>query len=504
MNRIIRLIFLPVLICLTILPFSAGGVEYNRYHAGIHFDSNISGGYFKPAQLAEFAEDFDFDAIIFADHDRMTVEYGVFPLRKLLKKKETREAVDTYGFDNYIYTLDSLDRQYPNLTVIPGLEIGPYYYWTGSPISKDLALNNWHQHMMVFGLESSEDYAGIPTTSAKQRGDYYWNNIDWGNIKLESLPGEFKIDIMAALLVLLGIILFFIVQRKVVDFGGQMIKMRRRAYKVPAVFLIIISIAFLALDYPFKPYLYSAYNPNLGEIPAQGVINYVNSKGGLVYYAHPEADADTDMGAIHMKTMPYMHLLLSTHDYTGFAIFGEGWKFTGDIGGNWDLVLRQYCESSRDKPVWIIGESDFEGDVELKGMREVTTYVWAQDKSRKSIMEALSAGRCYATQIFASNFIWLDEFYIRNESGDTAISGETVKFDSTITLRMKFTTADDHNGFEAMIIRNGEQLATAPFDQDFQIDFTDEPPPGKNYYRLWVLYRGYPTLATNPIFIIKN
>lgn len=464
-------------------------VDYDRYMVAIHLDSDISGAIFPPEKLVEFAAEMGFDAVIFGDHVRAEVEYGIFPFRNIVKKRLVRPSVNTFGEDNYLDMFEELDRQYPTLTVIPGMETGPHYYWTGNPFSENLVMHNWHRHMLVFGLKTGRDFRNIPTSAAKTR---------------RGLGSSALIDILALGGIFLGVFLFRRVQIKTMRFSSQLLTVRRRPHKIKGIMLIIFCLAILVNDFPFTKYTCSPYRGDLGEKPAQDLIDYVRAKGGLVYYAHPEADTESDFNGIKMITESYVDLLLNTHGYTGFAVFCTGWREAGKIGGVWDQTLNQYCTGERKEPPWIISELDFEGDINYQAMRELTTYIWAEDNSREALLNALSIGRCYASEIYGSNFVWLDEYYIKDAYGEERISGETLTTVSPITLRLKFTVAEDRDYFEALIIRNGSQIATIPFDQSFEIDFEDDPPLGKNYYRVWTLYYGLPVIATNPIFVVRK
>jgi hypothetical protein len=205
-----------------------------------------------------------------------------------------------------------------------------------------------------------------------------------------------------------------------------------------------------------------------------------------------------------LVTKNYVHLLLETKDYTGFAVFAEGWQKAGIPGGEWDQALYQYCMGQREKSSWIIGEVQFEGNLPPEFLKEVATYIWAPNCDKKSILEALARGKCYASQRWGPNLIWLDKWTITEPFGQEAISGETLSSAGNVVLHFNFTVVEDKEGFEASIIRNGRQLANVAFDETMTMDYEDAPPEGKNYYRLWVYYHGTPLLATNPIFVFKT
>lgn len=462
---------------------------YNRYTVGIHFDTNISGGHYTPEKLVQLAVLTGLDAVIFCDHDRMDVEYGFPPLENIVKKTISEPSLVTYGAEKYVNLMERLNTKYPELTVIHGTEAGPGYYWSGDFFSKDLTLHSWHQHMMVIGLQNPTDYENIPSTSSMVRAGY---------------DHRIYFDIAAAAGIFLGLYMTRIRVTRTVNFSGQKMRVKKKPVKWLGILLILFCAAMLINDYPFTKRLYSPYAGNPNPEASQALIDYAVSKNALVYYAHPEGEYSGDFNGVSIHTEPYTDLLLKTRNYTGFAVFGEGWKMAGQPSGEWDQVLYQYCTGERTRPVWVVGELDFEGDLPAEFLMEVSTFVWAKENNRESILSALAKGRNYCSQIWGPNIIALDEWSVADSSGNRAISGETISTDEPVNLRFNFTVKNDKTGFEALIIRNGRQLATVSFDESMEIDFPDDTPQGKSFYRLWVLYRGTPVLAANPIFVERG
>lgn len=478
---------IPALLLVWVLAGYCQATQYQRFIVGLHYDSNVSGGILPPHQMVKLSIDNRMDAVIFCDHLRKEVEYGINPLRKIVRKKVSFPSVSTYGTSNYLQMMDELDQKNPSITIIPGVEVGPSYYWSGNPIDKSLKLHNWHQHMLVFGLDKGSDYDEIPGTSAGQ-GSEEWIE-------------DYNRDIGAAAVIFIGIILMLMRVKRKVKYLGQSMRVKRRPYKYWGLLLIVAGVLLLANDYPFKKTKFSPYESGHCIEASQEVINHVISRGGLIYYAHPEAEYAGQIDWINTITHPYANLLLKTKDYTGFAIFAEGWKVSGVPGGIWDRTLYQYINGEREKPVWVVAEVDFEGTLPANFIREAATYVWAADKSRESVLEALAKGRCYAAQIWGPNMIWLDRWSLDNGAGEEKISGETLSAGESVNIHFSFTVADDADNFEVFIIRNGRQVANIPFDDSIDLHLKDSFPVGNTFYRLWVLYKGLPALATNPIFV---
>ncbi len=486
-NSHLSLMFIPALLMI----FAASGFSqsspYQRYAVGLHYDSNVSGGMLPPEQMVQLSIDNRMDAVVFCDHLQKEVEFGLRPLRKILKKRVAYPSVTTFGVEQYIQLMDSLNGANPGITIIPGTEVGPSYYWSGHPLDKSLKLHNWHQHMLVFGVENPEVYENMPGTLANKYREELYERTDR--------------VIGAGVVIVVGIFLFFFVVKKKIAFSSQTMKVGKHPYRFIGIILIIGAVILLFNDYPFRKKVLSQYESGHCGEAAQAVINHVISNGGLIYYAHPEAEFSGQIGWINCITHPYANLLMTTRNYTGFAIFAEGWKVAGVPGGLWDRTLYQYCNGERSKPVWAVAEVDFEGNLPANFIREACTYVWAENKSKESIMEALKKGRCYAAQIWGPNMIWMDHWSIDNGEGAEKISGETLNSSGLVNLHFGFTVAEDKENFEVFVIRNGRQVANIPFDDSFDMALKDIPPGGNTYYRLWVLYKGLPVIASNPIFV---
>ena len=77
-----------------------------------------------------------------------------------------------------------------------------------------------------------------------------------------------------------------------------------------------------------------------------------------------------------LETSEHTHLLQETKGYTGFSIFYEGYKKVGKPGGLWDVILIEYCQGLRKKPIWAIGGLAFDRGGELSSrMRGLQTIV---------------------------------------------------------------------------------------------------------------------------------
>ncbi|MFH1232038.1 MAG: hypothetical protein V1709_11155, partial [Planctomycetota bacterium] len=131
---------------------------------------------------------------------------------------------------------------------------------------------------------------------------------------------------------------------------------------------------------------FNQYNSSQGYAPYQDLINYVNSKGGLVFWSHPEARESKLIRGIKVNTLAYPEAIEATTNYTGFGIFWEGYQKIGLPNGIWDNVLKEYCDGRRSKPVWAIGELDDYGE---KDISRLLTVLLLKQKSYQTAIDAL-------------------------------------------------------------------------------------------------------------------
>lgn len=508
---------------------------YIRLNAAIHCDTEISGGRYSPEELAVFLKQQKLDAAFITDHDHVSAEYGLAPFRNVVKYRCQRPSIHTFGAENYIQKIAAINKQYPNLTVFPGIEAVPFYHWEGSLFRQNLQLINWHRHLLVLGLNSAKDIEGLPSPVNKQYGGFSASKIFTGGFALLGLllfASSYVNMIRSQKKQHEKIPELHLVKNRtekmLITKTGRIVEQKQNmlpySYRISNYsgdktqgnwskkILLIVGFIFCILvfinSYPFRVQQFSHYSNTYGAGPYQALIDYVNAKNGLVFWAHPEAVNASYVWNIDMNTPAYPELLLETHNYTGFAIFWEGMKKVGCPGGIWDMVLNQYCAGQRNKPVWAISELDFEDQSDPKLLRETLTSVWALNHNETEILDALRQGRMYASRNFAGDFIFVDEYNVRNEKNtDQAISGEELLCETMPILTIDLSITES-GYYQLQLIRNGEIIRN--FDRDkkgaWRIEFTDDQIPSerKSYYRFILSRNNWPVIASNPIFVKKD
>lgn len=285
-------------------------------------------------ELVQLAKETGVAYLIPTDHDFQVMEYGLFPLTNILKRREERESVIKNGPDKYLQQIDAVNQKQKDVLVIPGVQSSPFYYWTGSPFGPELTANEYRKEMLLIGMEKTEDYLNLPVM---HRG--------FSTRYVKQLLPRFIVTIIAFLS---SLYLFF----------------QRGVFRWVGLVLACFSVLLMVNHHPFRSSLFDPYSGDQGVKPFQELINYVNEKGGLTFWAHPESNyavKGVKLGPATLKTGHYIEDLFYAAGYTGFeAIYGD--TITATIPGKqWDKLLLEYCGGERQMPVWGIAGADFHG-----------------------------------------------------------------------------------------------------------------------------------------------
>jgi hypothetical protein len=436
----------------------------------LHIHSNFSSGKNSIEEIVDLAKQHNIGCVVLTDHFLRKVEYGLWPFRGIIKKSVSLPSVMKFGVDKYLSKIEEINKKQKDVIVIPGLEITPHYFWS---VEEDcLVINNLHKHMLIIGLDKKNLFYSLPAIG---------NEANAGKIKILSfLPIVF---------LLLGI--FF-----------------------KSKFLIIFSLIFLSINYPFKYLPFDQYK-NYSELPYQNLINYINSIPQyyktnsitpLIIWAHPEAPnyekkyllKTIRKLKIFTQTIPYGESLLKTYDYDGFSIFAEGYRDVGGVCKIWDNILTEYCKGIRKRPVWCYSEVDFGESSDPLYVRKNILYV--KDKNYRSIIEALKNGNFYALWRNEDKELLLKNFKVCSQS---VMFGEKYKLNSSdVVLEFEVEFSDNNSSeVEIFIISNNAVVYRQKTFTPAKIIFKDLNPNKLSYYRIYIESKYPHKIATNPIFI---
>jgi hypothetical protein len=454
--------------------------EFIQVPALFDIRTEFSDGAHSLEYLAKLAQKREFSVLIITDHAREALEYGIKPFQNILKKRVEKPSITKNGAGNYLNMIELASKKYPEMILIPGAESAPFYYWRGSYLRKNLTVCDWERHLLIVGLEKPEDYKGLP-------------------ILHNGLSSKYTLSSLSAGLFLL-----------LIPFAGGLYMIKKRGIiRYSGIAISAFSLLLLINNLPFKSSPYDQYHEPRGILPYQLLIDYVNSRGGMIFWNHPETKSGRGkLGSIFKETLPYPQLLKESKDYTGFAaLYGESITIT-EPGNIWDQVLIDYCSGKRAKPVWGISTADFHKEGESgEKLGNFPTIFMVKNKSKTDILDALKKGRMYAYRgDVSSPRIVLETFSIfDSEASQKGVMGEEIfsKGYPRVYIRVSAPGLDKENSLTLRLIRSGNLIKTFSGKSQFDIDFMDDfyEPGKKVYYRLDIKDKKGRKLLSNPIFV---
>jgi len=443
----------------------------------IHIHSVYSDeGVLSLQQITELARNKGIKVIIFNDHDIMKIEYGLFPLRNIIKKSVDRNSILKIGPEKYLNEINRLNKKYNDIIVIPGVESTPFYYWTGNTFKKNLTLNNWHKHLLIAGLYQPAQYYLLPVV---------------GN---EKNAGKFNLFLLWPVLILLISVLLF------------------RINKTFSIIFFIFGFMFIINNFPFKVLPYNQYHGNQYDEPYQYLINYVNKiapETGMIFWAHPESpnfEKPVKINSINLSTPKYPNSLYATFNYTGFAYFQEGNRIVGSSGGIWDKILVDYCERKRNFPVWAIAELDYKEEGRLGTYIDSFKNIIFMEKNQEftagNVIKCIKSGRFYLLKKGQNNYEPILEKFEIKDNKLTATMGNKIYIQNDYNLIINLRTSDNKEHFARIkIIKNGKIIKD--YDTSIPKEITEKYnlDDKKIYYRIQIESDNNTELVTNPIFV---
>jgi len=471
----------------------SGEVEgaFLQVKAAVHVHTDFSTGALGLEDVIKEARREGIDAVILSDNFLLRFEYGLFPLEGLVKKVVEKPSVLRAGVGRYLRAIEEAQARFPDVILIPGVEVIPYYYWSGSPFKGDLTLWNAQKNLLVVGLRHPEDYEGIPA-------------IGNGQALLPRGPGLVRLALAAAAIAG-GIVLLRSGRKREVRLTRFTLRVRT-GYRLLGWTAHAVGVL-LVLD-AFASSAVTPYAGDLGIAPHQAVIDWVEARGGRALWSFPEARDFSrtpigPLGTVTVRTERYPEALLQSRGYTGFgAVYPDTVTFT-EPGRHWDQLLLEYAEGRRPRPAWAIGEVGYHGPP--KPLSDALTVFLVSERSRTAILEALKEGRLYALRRPRDGHLVLEEFALGQEGagGQATMGGELESNGARPLLLTLRIGASDGRGepFTARLIRSGSVLdvlrGRTPFERTLRLD-----PPGagkREFFRIEITQPH--RLLSSPIFV---
>jgi len=258
-------------------------------------------------------------------------------------------------------------------------------------------------------------------------------------------------------------------------------------------------------DFPFRELICDQYHGDRGVQPYQNLIDYVNARNGLVFWAHPEARNVSSADRVFVVTEPYAQDLVNTRDYSGFCVWYDGYSLTGKPEGLWDRMLNEYLQKKRTRPVWAIAglAFDYYGNLD-KLCNDLRVVALAPSNTQSDVLDALRQGKVYVMRGNASGKFILDRFSAGTRNNPGMLMGETLSVTDgcpLITIQGHFQENAASAAISARLLRNGKIIKTFEVKNTLEIQYEDEDySGGKVYYRLEIESPGLQVI-TNPIFV---
>ena len=460
----------------------------------IHVHSTASTGTLSLEALAARAEQQGLDGIVLSDNFSLKYEYGLRPLPGLLKKTISFPSVLSYGIERYLDEIQSVQARHPQLVIVPGVEVAPYYYWTGSLWHGDLTMHDAQRNLLVLGLTKAEDYRALPAR---------------GNPASFAMDGASLANAAPLLLVVPALFLW--------NPGGQWVAGRREpvsaARRTVAACCLVLVVATLVNAWPLGTPPFSSYESQSGYRPYQALLDVANQRGAVVLWSMTEArDLQSHvfgpLGTVTVRTDAHPEALALTSGYAGFGGLYQDTRTVTAAGGLWDQVIQAHTGTAQSTVPTMIGEIAFHGLADKgKDLDRVVTTIFAQERSVAGVLEAIRSGHAYAVADGDQRvMLTLDEFSIGCDCDQaTAGIGERVALPSgshaIATVRLSARDGKPHP-VTLRVIRSGEiiGITKAETPVHYQLADAQPVPAGGVYYRLEVVGQSG-ELLTNPVYV---
>lgn len=446
-----------------------------------HIHTPVSGGEYTPDEIAGILASRGLDAGIITDHDHLEVHWGIPLFRNLIGYTYRLRSIATEGADRYASSISAAAARFPGLILIPGVEANPYYRieidWTGLRFR----VHNLHEHIVAIGL-TANDLARLPAIA---------NGFQ---------SSSARSGLAAAAVLGLAFGVLAILRRGALGKGHLRRTGAPRKKRFPLLIVILVIGSFAMIDtLSQSASRITQYGPDDGALPYQLFIDWVAKRGGLTFWSHPGVGEVIRKGPFEVVTRPYYEHIARTDRYTGLEDFGTAMAGTGGI---WDQLLLEYGSGLRKNPPWFLAQADFKtGNPDQ--LLSVVNYVEVQERTERGLLDALRAGRFYATQV-AVGREWRLETFLVSDGSASAGSGGLLETSSPVRLTARLIKLiPSAHALTVQVIRQGITLFSERLDgtRELSIDDSALSPGERRYYRLNAGRPERIELVTNPIFV---
>ena len=136
--------------------------EWQSARVVLHVHSKTSGEKTSFEEIGYHADKKGVDGVILTDYFQQKVSYGLTPFPQIFKWSVQNPSIKTFGTEKYYSEIREEDVRFQNVVLMPGAEVTPFYWWSGSLWKGDLTVHDVQKNLLVFGLQST-DLEKLPT-----------------------------------------------------------------------------------------------------------------------------------------------------------------------------------------------------------------------------------------------------------------------------------------------------------------------------------------------------
>ena len=483
-----------VLMCsLAVSTSPADAASRTPLRVALHVHSTASTGTLTLEELATRAEQQGLDALVLSDNFTLDYEYGLWPFRSVIKKTMSYPSVVAYGIDRYLAEIEAVQARHPRLVIVPGVEVAPFYYWTGSIWHGDLTMHDAQRNLLVVGLTRADDYRALPA-----RGN----------------PDSFRKDGQmfqwAPLLLLVpAVALWNPFRRTSRGWHEPVGPLRRTAALLCAVFAVTPIMLAGQAGTP----VFSSYDTQLGYRPYQMLIDAAVERGAAVVWSMTEAhDFQTHtfgpLGTVTVRTDPHPEALALTTAYTAFGGVYQDTRSVTRPGDLWDRTIHAGLGGPSHGGPTLVGEIAFHGLADRgKDLDRVVTVVEATERSIAGVVDAIRSGHVYAVAEGDRHVqLMLESLQVTDDAGSTG-AGIGDRFTAPVGAHPVVharVAARDGKPYPATlrVIRSGSVIGSFTGDTPIDYRVVDEQAVTREggYYRVAISGTSG-ELLTNPVYV---
>jgi hypothetical protein len=478
----------PLVFLLLVLTPLSSPAEKQWLHGAIRINSNISAGNRSMAQIAEEATAAELDFIVFTDQLVARAEYGLWPLRHVVRYAREQPSIVTFGIERYLEQVRETAARNPDLVIIAGADVAPIYTWSGMPFTENFTVHQWSEQMTVFGPDAAPFYRNLPALGNETHGFF--------------MPGTL-LKLLPLLLLMPGIDMYRRSCNSYADAQGNRIRICDWPRMLAGIVMVVGSVLWTFQLRPFTRSVGFDQYGNYGTKPYTQVIDYAHNNDALCFWSGPEQRMEQVKSGVHFLTVPQLDDIRFTFRHNGLAGIYPDNSTAYRPGKLWDYMLLEYADGRRKVRPVTVGEVDYHGLWRVDGIQ---TIVHAEP-NHDAVLQAIADGRSYAANITVLDRLRLTQFEVSDAAGTTAGLGETLTTTArAVTVRIAGTRSPDKMEFTAVfkLVVDGQAVASlrAPTEEAFEIvhDVELTRDASMHYVRL---YMGDPavTLISNPVFI---